>query len=185
MQRIAMALIAALFFMGCAGLQTLPADQRTVQKVVELPGLAKKDIFNRSTIWIVRNFKPFKAVWVFGNRVSPVLEYADEQQGILIATGNIYYPSTGSSFSEGYKRFWEVTFTREEDIKDGKAKITFRNLSVYVPKLWCGNIYSEWMGAYDKPLTNVDDMTAVRPELLRLADQLTEFVRTPQEDGSW
>jgi hypothetical protein len=185
MQKITMALIAALFFTGCAGMRSLPPSQLTVQKVVEAPGLTKLQIFNRSTLWIVRNFKPFKAVWLFGDRISPVLGYANEKEGILIATGNIFYPDRSYSLTEGYKRYWEITFTMEEDIKDGKARVTFRNLSIYVPKLWCGNIYSEWLGAYDKPLTEAEDMAAVRPVLLDLVDQLGAFLLTSQSEENW
>jgi hypothetical protein len=185
MRKMAMAILAALAVAGCAGMRSLPPSQLTVQKIIEAPGLTKLQIFNRSTLWIVRNFKPFKAVWLFGDRTSPVLGYANEQEGILIATGNIFYPNRSYSLTEGYKRYWEITFTMEEDIKDGKARVTFRNLSIYVPKLWCGNIYSEWLGAYDKALTEADDMAAVSPALLSLADQLGEFLLTPQSEENW
>ncbi len=179
------AIIIAYALAGCAGIHPLPPEQLTVRKILEVPGLTKERIFDKSRLWVARNFKPYKAVSLFENRRVSALEYASKKDGILIATGNINYPAAGYSATGGYKTYWEVTFTMEEDIKDGKARVTFTNLDIYVPKLWCGNIYSEWLGAYDKPLTDPEDMAAVAPVLNGLADRLGEFLRAPETGDNW
>lgn len=185
MQRAITIIIAALVIAGCAGVQAAPPEQLAVQKILDVPGMTKQQIYENSRLWIARSFNPYKAVWLFKRKTAPVLEYADENKGILIATGNIPYPHREYSLTEGYKAYWEVTFTMEVDVRDGKARVTFSNLDIYVPKLWCGNIYSEWLGAYDKPLTAVEDMEAVRPVLTGLAGRLGEFLRAPGTGDQW
>jgi hypothetical protein len=185
MKKFIITLILVLTAAGCAGVQTLPPQELTVRKVLEVPGMTKEQIFDKSKLWIARNFKPYKAVRLFDSRKISVLEYANKMKGILIATGTINYPAGTFSATQGYKTFWEVTFTMEEDIKDGRVRVTFSNLDIYVPKLWCGNIYSEWLGAYDKPLTDPEDMTAVTPVLNGLADKLGEFLRAPETEDNW
>ncbi len=185
MKNTLIAAIMALAAAGCAGVQTLPPQQLTVRKVLEVPGMTKGHIFDKSKLWIARNFKPYKAVRHYENRETPVVEYANETKGILIATGTINYPGTAFSATEGYKRYWEVTFTMEEDIKEGRVRVTFSNLGIYVPKIWCGNIYSEWLGAYDKPLTDAEDLAAATPVLIGLADRLGDFLLAPETGDNW
>ncbi len=127
MQEIIIALFVVCVLAGCAGLQTLPPGQQTVRVVLEAPGMTKEQIYTKSKLWIARNLKPHKAVWLYTGRTAPVLEYASAEEGVLIATGNIFYPSKSYSLTEGYKNYWEVTFTMEEDIRDGKARVTFSN----------------------------------------------------------
>jgi len=178
-------MIMSLLAASCAGLQPVPAEPPVIQKILEVPGISKEQIYENSKLWIARNLKPYRAVWLFKRKAGPVLEYANENEGILIATGTIPYPLRSFSLTEGYKAYWEVTFTLEEDIKDGRVRIIFSNLDIYVPKLWCGNIYSEWLGAYDKPLTDPEDMAAVRPLLTGMADRFGEFLRSPGTGNQW
>ncbi len=185
MRKTIMIMIMSLITASCAGLQPAPPSQLYVQKILEVPGTEKEQLFSNSKLWIVRTFRPYKAVWLFQRKTSTVIEYADERQGIIIASGSIPYPHKAFSLTEGYKEYWEVNFTIEVDMKDGKARVTFSNLGIYVPKLWCGNIYSEWLGAYDKPLTDQEDMEAVRPVLTGLADRLGEFLRSPGTNDQW
>jgi hypothetical protein len=185
MRKMVIIMITSLMMASCAGFQPVPPEQLYVQKVMEVPGMTKKHIYGKSRLWIARNFKPYKAVWLFERKTASVVEYASENEGILIATGTIPYPRKTYSLTEGHKAYWEVTFTMEEDIKDGKVRVTFSNLGFYVPKLWCGNIYSEWLGAYDKPLTAAEDMEAVRPVLTEMADRLGEFLRSSGTGDQW
>ncbi len=178
-------MIITLVTAGCAGLQPVPPGQLYVQKTLEAPGMNQEQLYWNSKLWITRNFRPYMAVWLYQRKTSPLIEYANEKQGILIATGTIPYPYKAFSFTEGNKAYWEVNFTLEVDVKYGKARITFSNLGIYVPKIWCGNIYSEWLGAYDKPLTEVEDMEAVRPVLTNLADRLGEFLMSPGTGERW
>lgn len=185
MRKIAMTILTLLFLAGCAGMQSLPPAQLTVQKVVEAPGMSKDEIFRKSQIWFTKTLRVSKAVTSYERKYRAPLEYVNKAEGLLIGSGDIFYPSTEYILSEGYKTYWEVTFTVQEEIKDGKARLTFTNLTIFVPKIWCQNIYGGWLGAYEKPLTEVEDMGKVRPALLGLADQLGEFLRAPESEGNW
>ncbi len=185
MRKSVLVIIAAFWLSGCAGVRALPPEQLAVRQVLDVPGMTKERLYAKSKLWIARNFKPFKAIWLYRGRTAPVLEYENEKEGILIATGAANYPNTSYSWTEGYKNYWEVTFTMEEDIKDGGVMVTFDNLGIYVPQIWCQNRYGGWMGAYDKPLTAAEDMAAVRPVLTSLAEKLGEFLRAPENMGNW
>lgn len=185
MKRLIISMLTAVVLTGCAGMQSLPPSQLSVQKVVEAPGISKDEIFRKSQIWFTKTLRLSKAVTSYERKYRSPLEYVSKAEGLLIGSGDIFYPAAGYSLSEGEKAYWEVTFTIQEEIKSGKARLTFTNLTIFVPKLWCQNIYGGWLGAYEKPLTEVEDMEKVRPVLLGLADQLGEFLRAPDNEGNW
>ncbi len=185
MRKTLLIMIMSFVTASCAGIYPAPAELPFVQKVLQVPGMTKEQIYENSRLWIARSFKPYRAVWLYKRKTGPVVEYANEKEGILIATGTISYPYKTFSLTEGYKLYWEVTFTMEEDIKDGRVMVTFSNLDIYVPSFACGNIVGEWLGAYDKPLTDPEDIKAVRPVLTSLADRLGEFLRSPGTANEW
>jgi hypothetical protein len=115
----------------------MPAGHIVVQKVIEAPGVSKDEIFRKSDIWLAQNLRVSKAVTEYDRKARPVLAYANRKEGILIGNGDIFYPVTG--ISEGYKADREVSFTVREDIKGGRARLTFTNLAVYIPKTFCGS----------------------------------------------
>jgi hypothetical protein len=184
MERIVLVMIAAFVLSGCAGLQRLPADQPVVQKVIEAPGLTKDEIFSMSEIWLAENLRVSKAVTEYERKARPVLAYANKKEGILIGNGDIDYPVSG--IAEGYKADREVTFTVREDVKDGRARVTFTNLAVYVPKTFCVEYaYGGWLGAYQTTLISPEDLNRVRQALLEMSDRLAVDLRTPGTGQEW
>jgi len=158
MRSLIISLLTTVVLAGCAGMQSLPPAQLSVQKVVEVPGMSKDEIFRKSQIWFTKTLRLSKAVTSYERKYRSPLDYVNKAEGLLIGSGDIFYPSTDYSLSEGHKTNWEVTFTVQEDIKDGKARLTFTNLTIFVPKTWCQNAYAGWLGAYEKPLRAVEDM---------------------------
>ncbi len=185
MKKTVLIMIISILTASCAAIQPAPAELPLVQKILEVPDMTKGQIYENSRLWIAQNFKPYRAVWLYKRKTGPVVEYANEKAGILIATGTIHYPYKAFSLTEGHKLYWEVTFTMEEYIKDGRVMVTFRNIDIYVPNLSCGNAVGEWLGAYDKPLTDPEDIKAVRPVLTGLAERLGEFLRSPGTAKQW
>src|SRR4030067_1618617 len=145
--------IQLFLFLLCGCMPTLiPSDSTTVQRVIEVPGIPKDIIYERSRIWIAKTFRSSKAV----------IEYENRETGVIIGNGIIYYTLTvGFSSVEV-----PVRFTMKEDIKDGRIRITFDNL---------------FEGTGDFPATYQQSMDRIRPKLLSLADSLGEAGGAPQD----
>ena len=97
---------------------------------------------------------------------------------MLIANGAILYPL--DSLYDSYKSEWEVRFTLQEDMKDGKAAVSFSNLNLFVPRMICGNAYAGWTSSYEKRL-NVEEFEKVKPLFLNYADQLGAYLVAPEK----
>jgi hypothetical protein len=136
----------------------IPAEATTVQKTIEIPGVNKNVIYERSRIWIAKTFRSSKAV----------IEYENKETGVIIGNGIVSYPVTAGPF--GLTAMVPVRFTMKEDIKDEKIRITFDNL---------------FEGTGDYPVKYQRSMDLIRPKLLSLADDLGAALRSPQTNESW
>ena len=145
--------IAMLF--GCMP-TLIPPDSTTVQRVIEVPGIQKDVIYERSRIWIAKTFRSSKAV----------IEYENKETGVIIGNGIIHYTLTAGFSSAEVP----VRFTMKEDIKDGRIRITFDNL---------------YEGTLEMPVKYRQSMDRIRPKLFSLADSLGEAVRSPQDSRPW
>ena len=144
----------------CGCMPTLiPPDSTTVQRVIEVPGIPKDIIYERSRIWIAKTFRSSKAV----------IEYENKETGVIIGNGIIHYTVKADPLGL-YMAEVPVRFTMKEDIKDGRIRITFDNL---------------FEGTGDFPATYQQSMDRIRPKLLSLADSLGEAVKSPQDIKPW
>ena len=112
MKRIVMIMLIVLLA-GCGGYaRTVTPAQMETQKVFEVPGLGKDEIFEQSKIWIAKTFKSSKAV----------IEYENKERGVIIGNGAVTCHANA-----GLAEFY-VLFTMEEEIKDGKIRIKTYNI---------------------------------------------------------
>jgi hypothetical protein len=181
MGKPATALILAIMLTGCAHEQVLPPEALVVQKVVAAPQISKEQIFEKSRIWFARTFRQSMSGWWEQNSTRTLIQYENEGKGVLIANGAILYPHAGFA-GEGYKRGWEVRFTLETDIREGQARVTFSNLTMFVPSIICGNEYAypATTSSYETPLDG-EELARVKPVFLDLADRLGAFLKAPEE----
>ena len=168
---------------GCAYTRTLPPEQLVVNKVVEAPGMSKDQLFERSKMWLARTFRQPTSGFAEDNWRRTVIQYENETKGILISSAAILYPYRNFS-GDTYKEGWEVRFTLTEEVKDGKARITFSDLIMYVPPHICGYAYPQLTSSYQKELTS-EEMDKVRPIFDRFPDQLGAFLMGPEMRGEW
>ncbi len=172
------AVFLAMVVAGCAYNHALPPEQFVVQKVVEAPGVSKEQVFEKSRIWFARTFRQPMSRWSEENSRRTVLQYENEGKGLLIANGAILYPHEGFT-TESYKTGWEIRFTLEVEAKDGKAKVAFSHLTMFVPSIICG-YYSLSTSSYERPLYD-DELEKVKPAFLDLADQFGAYLTAPEE----
>jgi hypothetical protein len=178
MRAVVTAMVLATVLAGCATVQYLPPEQLVIQKVVEAPNVPKEQIFERSQIWFARTFRQSMSGWWEQNSTRTVIQYENRDKGLLIANGAILYPL--EQLVDSYKNGWEVRFTLEEEVKDGSARVTFSNLSMYVPNRYCGTAYPTYTGSYEKRL-EAEEFELVKPVFLGLADRLGAYLVAPEK----
>lgn len=163
MKRILMALpILTILLTGCPGIpKMLTEEESIIQKIVEVPGYTKDQIFERSKMWIAENFKSAKAV----------LEYENKENGILIGHGNMALPV--SDIRSMATLPWRFKFILKEEAKNDKFRVTYSNLIVING---AGNETSRWVP---------DDYDKVKTILLNMADEIGASIRTQQSNDTW
>jgi len=181
MRTIVTAIFITAILAGCAFTRTLPPEQMVVNKVVEAPGISKDQIFERSKIWMAKTFRQPTSGFAEDNWTRTVIRYENEAKGILVANAAILYPYRNLS-GDTYKEGWEVRFTLTEEMRDGKARITFSDLIMYVPPHICGYNYPQVTRSYQKELTT-EEFEKVRPIFDGLPDQFGAFLMGPEMRG--
>lgn len=112
--------VCLFFLAGCASMSRIEGPVM-IQKTIEIPGMKKDEIFEKSKMWVAKTFHSAKAV----------LEYENKETGVIIGNGIIKYPVDGMEVM--VKSRWKIGFTMKEDIKDGKIRLTFDNLILHLP----------------------------------------------------
>lgn len=179
MRTAAAVILLVALLVGCASVQPLPPERLVIQKIVDVPNVPKSRVFEKSKIWFARTFRQSMAGWWEQNSTRTVIQYEDGEKGVLIANGAILYPL--APYAEAYKEGWEVRFTLQEEVKEGRARVTFSNLNLFVPRVFCGNSYAGWASSYEKRL-NADEYEKVKPLFLDLADQLGAYLAAPEQE---
>ena len=155
-------LIACLLLTACVPKITMPnltpVNDASYQRVIDLPGLTKQQIFEKSKQWMAKTFISSKQV----------IEYENLQEGQIIgnSTANLTF-TVVSSLVGPVTSSYQARFTITEDIKDGKARITF-------DRVWVQNLNA---GREGEGITQ-DGWNQLKPKLISLAQNLTEHLTT-------
>ena len=181
MRTMVTAIFVTAVLAGCAYTRTLPPEQLVVNKVVEAPGMSKDQIFERSKIWLAKTFRQPASGFAEDNWTRTVIRYENGAKGIIVANAAILYPYRNFS-GDTYKEGWEVRFTMTEEMRDGKARVTFSDLVMYVPPHICGTRYPQVMSSYQKDLT-AEEFEKVRPIFDGLPDHFGGFLKGPEMRG--
>lgn len=149
----------------------LTEEDRTIVQVYEAPGFTKDQLFTASRMWIAQNFKSADAV----------IEYENKDEGTIIGNGNMAYPC-GGAFACMVKADWRVPFTMKVETKDGRIRLTFTNIHLAWPASFNSGIRTN---AHDGPVNQRGDLDKIRPELLKLGDQIVASVGQLKTDDNW
>ena len=153
---LVLALLPVVALTGCMP-SLIPARETSIQKFIEVPGMPKDVIYEKSRIWIAKTFRSSKAV----------IEYENKETGLIIGNGVIHY---AVPVGIGMETQVPVRFTMREDIKDGKIRITFDNLLE---------------GTMGNPVKYQQSMDKISPRLHALANELGSFIRESKMDREW
>lgn len=170
------ALLVSLSLLVAPGLadakrpEPITDEERTIVQVYEAPGFTKDQLYTTARMWIAQNFKSAKAV----------IEYENKDEGTIIGNGNIPFPCKGfDCLGFGDTR---VPFTMKVETKDGKIRITFTNINMAWPASYNGGIP---IRAADGPVRQRRHYEAIKPELLKMGDQIVASAGQVKTDSNW
>ena len=161
---------AALVLSGCAGMQPVAEADRTFDRIVEVPGHSRDQIYSSTKIWIAENFKSAKSV----------IELDSKEDGMIIGNGIIQYPCSRMDCLA--KSDWTVPFTMRVDMKDQKLRISFSNIKLSWPATYNSGISSP---AYDGPVNSQGDMNLIKPALLKFGDEMLASINSNKINSNW
>lgn len=123
-----------------------------VQIVKEVSG-NKQQIFDKSGAWIAETFRSAKAV----------IEHKDKDAGLIIGNGAVEVPGALSFLGDKTR----YSFKLKEEIKDGKIRLTFSNVTMSVD-------------GYEKPIEDTNrgmNEPKLKEKFQQLADSLAEYIK--------
>jgi len=151
-----------ILFSGCMPKTTpLPENQKQLQNVVMVNNESKQEIYRKVKMWIVENFVSAKSV----------IDYENPQQGIIVAKGNIQYPCSSTDTCMMVSN-WHVSFMMKIEVKNNKMRITINHISIVTPMS-------------EREVNSVENMKVIKPKLLQLVNDLTNYVKNPTSSNNW
>lgn len=121
MKSLKLFLVLSLLFVSSLGMtQSLPLDPETnkvvFQDIIAVDSVNKDELYERAKDWLIRNFKESK------------LKLDDKANGQLIKQGEMEILLT---YDFKYKNTYVIPFNATIDVKEGRIRYTFDNLTIY------------------------------------------------------
>jgi len=168
--KIVFALVLVIASLGCAGMQQVREEDKTISQVYETPGFKKDALYEHAKIWIAQTFKSAKAV----------TEYENKETGTIIGNGIASYPCSGLECIA--KSDWTIPFTMKIDVKDDKFRLTFSNLGLAWPSR---RDSSGFHPAHEGPLRQQGDYDVIRPVLLKYGEDIKASLAQSSTSDKW
>ena len=159
MKRCYLLCLVVLLVAGCVTVPREPASP--FQKVVEVNQPAEV-LFARSLAWYANSFKSATAV----------IQHSSKETGTIIGKGQFPpgIPTNLNGFTN--RTIAPVDFTITTEVKDGKARVTFSNLSI--------TVHSGAMSSTD--LVTQEFVDAISGYLSDLVNEYAVYINKKQED---
>jgi len=165
-------MLGCLFLLSCVGAQHIKEPYTTIEKIIEVPGVSKNDIYDQTKIFIAENFRSAK----------DVIEYENKEGGTVIGNGSIKYPAEAGLAAVALAN-WRANFTIRVDIKDGKFRCTFSNIKIAWPASYDRTIGARPAG--ERPIGHEEESVNVRKELLKIPDAIAFHLKHKRTKDNW
>jgi len=173
MKRICfMIVFVCLFLMSCVGAQPIKEPYTSLEKIVNVPGANKDEIFDQTKIFIAENFRSAKAV----------MEYENKEKGTIIGNGSIQYPAEDGMAAVALAN-WRTNFTIRVDIKDEKFRCTFSNIKVAWPASYNPTVGARPAG--ERPIGFEQESVNIKNGLLKIPDEIALHVTKKKTKDNW
>jgi len=146
-----------VFFLGCAGMQTVPEEERMLQQVHKV-NLTKDKIYSECLEWMAETFVDSKAV----------IELKDKENGKIIGKGITNYMSGGIVSIP-------CRFTMKVEIKENKYRATYDNFIGYYGKYQNNQL----------PVRDKSSVDKVKANLLIIDQDLYNHLVKSKKGDSW
>jgi hypothetical protein len=155
-----------LFFLmllaGCAGLQKAPQEQAmSISKIIEVPGASKEQMFKNTKGWVSMFVQ---------------LKNADSAAGIILAKGEVAYPSPPIDRIE-----YTFVFTMKNEIRDNKDMVTFDQIMLRSPIGYLPvdtGAGEKYIPATESVPVSKKDVEAAKYAIGYIADNLESYLQT-------
>ncbi|HKZ16091.1 MAG TPA: DUF4468 domain-containing protein [Geobacteraceae bacterium] len=157
-------LLLFLLVAGCAGIQKVPQEQTmTITKVVQVPGMTKDEIFNKTNEWVTENLQAVSA---------------DIKSGIILAEGEVDYPAPDADRVD-----YTFVFTMKNEIREDKNYVTFGNIMLKFPTPYISEAYTvqKYTGGEEIRVTSERDRQAAEKALEHIAGNLSKYLKGTAE----
>ena len=153
-------LVILLFVASCAGVGKLPQEPMlSIKSVIDVPGMAKERIFNKTGEWVAKYMQPVNI---------------DVKSGIILATGEVCYPSRDKK-----RAHHTIVFTMRNFIRDNRTEVTFADIMLKVPGQYISEAYTvqEYKDDRNIPVVSESDIKATRNTLQYVVDNLADYLK--------
>ncbi len=160
--------VLPLFFGGCYKQLDVPSQSIKVVRIVELPGVSKKEILNRAKLWVAEQGASYKHI----------VDYNDPD--LIIAKANIKYPCEGVECMA--KKDWRIWFTLKVEAKDAKMRATVTDFEISWPPRVDSLGYHKGVRG---PIRFQKDMDIAKAEAEKLIDRMEKYIKNKKKDDNW
>lgn len=171
MKNIILAAGLSVSLVGCATTPTEPLKSASFEKIYEVQGLTKNQVYDGARQWFAVAFKSANAV----------IQYEDKETGTIIGKGNMGFPCSGALNCMANQNVF-ITFTARVDSKDGKMRVSYDDLMKKSNPSYSGGIK---LNGYELPVAKGSyDAELVVDKLNKLSDEMAEKIQKQQKVNS-
>ena len=164
MKRILLSVVL-LAICGCAAMPVHEGGT-VYRRAMVIPDRTRDQIFDRSKVWITRQFVV---------SLNPI-DYENRADGIITASGSIPRPLGVINPLGG----GSINFSLREEIRDGEIRIVCDRFTVVDPRGY--NVFTGANAGSEDLLRFQGDMDTVRRRLTELTDDLAGFLKNGPDD---
>jgi len=168
MGRICVVLLFLLSMAGCTSPQVMQAWDFPIRNSFEIEGLSKERIFDLTRLWFERH------LYSSGS----IIEYANREEGVIVANGDIDYPASGREEMERIQ--YTISFRVRADVSPGRLDLVFADLLINVPKYYSRRaeyLYKrEYFGGYSRPPVSREEYDAAQQGISNVVGGLRNWL---------
>lgn len=161
-------LLLLLGMAGCASPQVVQLWDFPIRDSLEIKGMDRKQAFDESRLWLERHLYSS----------GPIIEYANREQGVIVANGDIDYPATESE--EMARIQYTISFRVRADVSPGRLDLVFADLLINVPKYYSRRAWylykREYFGGYSRPPVNMEEYQAAQRGISGIVEGLRSWL---------
>lgn len=169
MTRIRVLLLFLLGIAGCAAPQVMQTWDFPIKNSIEIEGLSRERLFDLTRLWFKR--------YLYSSR--SIIEYANPEEGVIVANGDIDYPASGREEIERIQ--YTISFRVRAEVSAERLDLVFADLLINVPKYysrraeyWLGG--REYFGGYSRPPLSREEYAAAQKGFSVIVEGLRNYL---------